>query len=224
MKGESRFVGLPGIIDPVRSPEWLDSAGSNVRVASSVTAYRSLGLSEDGRGIFLGDRVVLFDHVRLVLGDLAENGEAFIRIGSMTMVNAFAYLSGEGGLDVGNEVLIGPGAKILSAGHDIDGEPLSIYRHGLTYGRIVIEDGAWIGAGAMILQGVTVGQGAVVAAGAVVTRDVPPCAVVRGVPARVAGFREGLGSMGDARLPGKRGRQPGWLGRIKGLVSALWRG
>lgn len=43
----------------------------------------------------------------------------------------------------------------------------------------------WIGIGATILKGVTIGDGAVVAAGAVVTRDVPPAALVGGVPARV---------------------------------------
>ena len=48
---------------------------------------------------------------------------------------------------------------------------------------IVIDDYAWIGVGAKVLQGVHIGKGAVVAAGAVVTKDVPPYAVVAGVPA-----------------------------------------
>ena len=51
-------------------------------------------------------------------------------------------------------------------------------------GKIVIEDDAWIGAGAIILPDVTIGEGAVVGAGAVVTRDVPPYTVVVGVPAQ----------------------------------------
>jgi maltose O-acetyltransferase len=55
---------------------------------------------------------------------------------------------------------------------------------------VVIEDFAWLGSRAMVLPGVTVGKGAVVAAGAVVTRDVPPYAIVGGVPARVIGERE----------------------------------
>jgi acetyltransferase-like isoleucine patch superfamily enzyme len=55
---------------------------------------------------------------------------------------------------------------------------------GLKVGPIVIEDDAWIGAGAIILPNVTIGQGAVVGAGAVVTKDVPPYTIVVGVPAR----------------------------------------
>ncbi len=56
-------------------------------------------------------------------------------------------------------------------------------------GDIVVDDDVWIGYGATILSGVHVGQGAVIAAGAVVTKDVPPYAVVGGVPAKVIKYR-----------------------------------
>lgn len=60
---------------------------------------------------------------------------------------------------------------------------------GISKGPIVIGDDVWIGYGATILSGVRIGQGAVVAAGAVVTKDVPPYAVVGGVPAKVIKYR-----------------------------------
>ena len=53
----------------------------------------------------------------------------------------------------------------------------------------MVGDDVWIGYRALILDGVSIGQGAVVAAGAVVTRDVPPYAIVGGVPARVLKYR-----------------------------------
>lgn len=56
-------------------------------------------------------------------------------------------------------------------------------------GNIVIDDDVWIGFGATIMSGVHIGQGGVVAAGAVVTKDVPPYAIVGGVPARVIKYR-----------------------------------
>ena len=56
-------------------------------------------------------------------------------------------------------------------------------------GSIIIDDDVWIGYGATILSGVHIGQGAVVAAGAVVTSDVPPYAIVGGVPAKVIKYR-----------------------------------
>ncbi|AUX76422.1 CatB-related O-acetyltransferase [Sinorhizobium fredii] len=55
--------------------------------------------------------------------------------------------------------------------------------------RPVIGHDVWIGDGAVITRGVRIGNGAVVAANAVVTRDVPPYAVVGGVPAKVIRFR-----------------------------------
>jgi acetyltransferase-like isoleucine patch superfamily enzyme len=54
---------------------------------------------------------------------------------------------------------------------------------------VVIEDDVWVGARAIILHGVTVCRGAIVAAGSIVTHNVPPYAVVAGVPARIIRFR-----------------------------------
>lgn len=88
------------------------------------------------------------------------------------------------GVVIGNDVRIGPHARFLAAGHDVDDPG---FRE--TGGTIVIGDGSWIGAAALVLPGVRVGDGAVVAAGSVVTRDVPDRAVVAGSPARVLRYR-----------------------------------
>lgn len=57
------------------------------------------------------------------------------------------------------------------------------------YEQIAIGNDVWVGARAIILGGVTIGSGAIIAAGAVVAEDVPPFAIVGGVPARVIRYR-----------------------------------
>lgn len=54
---------------------------------------------------------------------------------------------------------------------------------------VVIGNDVWIGQGALLMQGITIGDGSVVAAGAVVTKDVPPYAIVGGVPAKLIRYR-----------------------------------
>jgi len=169
----------------------IDLIGENCRISSSVTILREPQQSH-GHGIFLGNRVSLYDHVRLVLGDPKQHPETNLVFGSDIIINSFCYLSGEGGLHIGDEVLIGSHVKILSAGHLIDGGELSVWRNPLTYNCIDIGRGAWIAAGATILQGVSIGEGAVIGAGSVVTRDIPSAAIAAGNPARVLRYRKGF--------------------------------
>lgn len=67
--------------------------------------------------------------------------------------------------------------------------PLSVARLQKSYSPVIIKNGSYIGAGAIILPGVTIGQNAIVAAGAVVTRDVKPKDIVGGVPAKSIAHR-----------------------------------
>jgi len=57
------------------------------------------------------------------------------------------------------------------------------------FGNIEIGNDVWIGANAIIVDGIKIGDGAIVAAGAVVTKDVPPYAIVGGVPAKIIRYR-----------------------------------
>lgn len=59
----------------------------------------------------------------------------------------------------------------------------------ISKGNIIVDDDVWIGYNATILSGVHISQGAVIAAGAVVSNDVPPYAIVGGVPAKVLKYR-----------------------------------
>lgn len=113
----------------------------------------------------------------------SENG-CHICIGKNSVVNRFVYLDGRFPLYIGNNVNISHYAKIHTLTHHLDcpsflGKP----------GDVNIEDDVWIGVSAIILPGVTIGQGAVVGAGSVVVKDVPPYAVVSGIPAKIIRYR-----------------------------------
>jgi acetyltransferase-like isoleucine patch superfamily enzyme len=110
---------------------------------------------------------------------------AFIKIGRNTFVGESVVVRGQGGVTIGDSVLIAPGAKVLAVNHNYRDLSRPIIEQGITGRGITIEPGAWIGGGAVILDGVRVGAGAVVGANAVVTRDVPAHTVAVGVPAKV---------------------------------------
>ena len=105
-----------------------------------------------------------------------------IRIGRHVFINQNCTMYDLGGIDIADDVMIGPNVSIITSGHPI--EP-SRRRAFVIAKLIVIERGVWIAAGATIIGGVTVGENSVVAAGSVVTRDVPPGTLVGGKPARV---------------------------------------
>jgi maltose O-acetyltransferase len=106
------------------------------------------------------------------------------RIGAYSRINRDCCLDARGPLVIGENVSISPEVVILTAGHRTDDPGFPVETRPVT-----IEDHVWIGTRATILPGVRLGRGCVVAAGAVVTRDVPPLAIVGGVPAAQIGTR-----------------------------------
>ena len=107
-----------------------------------------------------------------------------IVIGEHCTIGDSAFLDGRSGLTMGNAVNLGSHVSIYTREHDVNSAEFAE-----TGGPVVLGDRAWVSSHAIILPGVTVGEGAVVAAGAVVTNDVPPFAIVGGVPAKVIGER-----------------------------------
>lgn len=86
-------------------------------------------------------------------------------------------------IKIGNQVNVGPLACVIGANHGLDRDrPINDQPHQSL--EITIADDVWLGAGAIVLPGVHLGRGAVIAAGSVVTADVPPLAVMAGVPAQ----------------------------------------
>ncbi len=149
-----------------------------------------------GEGCFIAPDAAIFGEPGrpVVLGDRCSvASQAFlhgpITAGDEVSINARASLDGGAkGIRLGSGVRIASGAVLYAFDHGM-AEDRPIRDQPVRSRGIVVGDDVWIGANAGITDGVTVGDHAVVAMGAVVTRDVPPWALVAGVPARIIGDR-----------------------------------
>jgi len=166
-------------------------------------------------------------YVSSVLGVMARSRDGYlepgvylsdgrsVRIGAHCQINEDVFIQAA---EIGDYVMIAPGAAILSKSHVHDRTDVPMVLQGETDHRPpVIADDVWIGRGAIVMPAVTIGQGSIVGAGAVVTRDVPPYSIVAGVPARLVASRlerdnSGAGPAGPAgqtsQVHDPAGRQP----------------
>lgn len=117
--------------------------------------------------------------VRILTPFICDFGNR-VTFGKNVFINHSAILSASGGIIFEDGVSLAPGCRIATINHDFN-ERHTKY----TYGKVHIKKNAWLGMNVTVCPGVTIGEYAVVAAGAVVTKDVPPYAVVGGVPAKV---------------------------------------
>jgi acetyltransferase-like isoleucine patch superfamily enzyme len=111
-------------------------------------------------------------------------------IGEGTWIGQQCFFHSAGGIEIGSHVGIGPGVKILTSSHTLEGMDTPILHNPVEFAPVKISNNSDIGVGAIILPGVTIGVGAQVGAGAVVTESVEDFAVVAGVPARVLYHRK----------------------------------
>ena len=119
-----------------------------------------------------------------ILGRFRVGNPGNVRIGRDCAINEGVFILGHDSIDIGNNVVLSAGCMLIDAGLALDDFTNRDFPPHAS-SPIVIEDGAWIGAGAIILAGVRVGRKAVVGAGSVVSRDVPALTVVAGAPVRI---------------------------------------
>jgi acetyltransferase-like isoleucine patch superfamily enzyme len=163
------------------------SFGHGVRIGAGV-GFKHLETFEIGDGVFIGANAYIQGRF-----------DGTCRIGDHVWIGPQSYFDARA-LVLEDYVGWGPGARVLGSEHTGWPADVPIIQTDLVIKPVRVQRGADIGTGAILLPGVTVGAGAIVGAGAVVTTDVPPNAIVAGVPARFLRWRDD--SAADSRGSG----------------------
>ena len=153
--------------------------GNGVRIGPGV-GFKHLETFECGDGVFIGAQSYLQGRF-----------DGRFRIGNRVWIGPQSYFDARE-LVIEDDVGWGPGAKVLGSTHTAVPTDVPIIRTDLEILPVHIGARSDVGTNAVILPGVSLGEGCIVGAGAVVTHDVPPYAVVAGVPARFLKWREGF--------------------------------
>lgn len=179
--------------------------GVRIRFASQLQLGRGVYLDHGcylhacPGGIQIGAASMVMKNAILHVYNFRDLPHAGISIGARSLVGEGCVLRGQGGIRIGDDVYLGTMVQLLAVNHVFDDPERPISWQGITAEGISIDDGAWVGSGAIVLDGVRVGRNAVVGAGAVVTKDVPDYCVAVGNPARVVRDLRAA-----AREPGRR--------------------
>ncbi|RWZ88333.1 MAG: acyltransferase [Hydrotalea sp. AMD] len=160
------------------------STGKNIIIENNVFLS---ALSQNG--IILGNNVTIGKQSIITCTGVISNKGVGICIGNNSAIGAQSFLGGQGGIKIGNDVIIGPQVKIFSENHNYNKLLVEIRKQGVNRKGVTIHDNCWIGAGSTILDGVELGSGCVIAAGSVVTKSFPSNSVIAGVPARILKYR-----------------------------------
>ena len=116
-----------------------------------------------------------------------------IKVGDNVGIGDECFIQAGGGLEIGNDVLLGPGVKVWTQNHRFDNLDVPIRQQGAEYRKVTVGDDVWIGANAFIMPGADLPRGCIVSAGAVVAgRKYKEYAILAGNPARVIGFRNAM--------------------------------
>ncbi|MBB1194033.1 acyltransferase [Flavobacterium sp. SOK18b] len=136
-------------------------------------------------GIHFGDNVSIGAFSRVIVSTSLNNIGNKIVIGNNVGIGEFAYLGGAGGLEIGDECIVGQYFSCHPENHNYDDLEISIRHQGVTRKGITIGKNCWIGSKATILDGVIIGNGSIIAAGSVVTKSFPENSIIGGIPAKI---------------------------------------
>jgi acetyltransferase-like isoleucine patch superfamily enzyme len=136
-------------------------------------------------GIQFGNNVSIGAFSRIIVSTTLNDLGDKIIIGNSVGIGEYASLGGAGGLEIGDECIVGPYLSCHPENHNYCDLTISIRHQGVNRKGIKIGKNCWIGSKVSILDGVELGNGSIIAAGAVVTKSFPDNSIIGGVPAKL---------------------------------------
>lgn len=168
--------------------------GKNTRILNSKNISFGRNVTIDKHSIidgFASEKVILGDCVKIgafsnlnITSHLSKYGKGF-KMGNNSAIGEFAHLGSAGGIEIGNDVIMGCYISFHSENHNFNDTSKLIREQGVTNKGIVLGNNIWVGAKVTFLDGCTVGNNCVIAAGAVVNGIFPDNVVIGGVPAKI---------------------------------------
>lgn len=140
-------------------------------------------------GISLKDGVTIGYYTVLKSSGALSSKGVGIAIGNNSAIGAHSFIGGQGGVEIGNDVIIGPGLGIYSANHIFSDKEIKIRLQGESKVGVEIGNNCWLGANVTILDGVSIGEGTVIGANSLITKNIPPYSIVIGNPGKVVKMR-----------------------------------
>lgn len=137
------------------------------------------------KSLRIGNNVKISAYSSIHVSKNYQNITGFIHIGNNVGIGEYANLGGAGGLEIGDNCIIGAYFSCHPENHNFEDKSVLIKNQGVSHKGIVIGNNCWIGAKVTILDGTKVGNSCVIAAGAVVKGEFPDHCVIGGVPARI---------------------------------------
>ncbi len=159
---------------------------SNIQFGKNVTIESNSIIDGYAKNkIIFGDGVKIGSYSKLLSTSHLGTYGVGLRIGNNSAVGDFTHFGATGGLEIGNDVIMGSYVSFHSENHNFSDQTKLIREQGVNSKGIKIGNNIWVGAKVTFLDGCQVGDNSIVAAGAVVNGIYPKNSLIGGIPAKL---------------------------------------
>lgn len=165
---------------------------TKIKAATKVTINKGVNIGENVvidalslNGVNIGSNVRIADYSRILCSGTIRNLGKGFSIGDNCGIGEYGFFGSAGGIEIGNDVIMGQNVRFHSENHNYQDLTELIRLQGVTQQGIKIGDNCWIGSGVVFLDGAEIGSGCVVAANSVVNKKFKNNCIIAGTPARI---------------------------------------